>query len=261
MRGSRRRIAFAGAAAVRAALHQAAWVERWLGVVVLTVVALVLGGCGLAPAGLSASAPVAQVLGITLDQTVTTLRGEPIVGAAVLRAAATVRGEVISAYGEPLGPGFWDRGRDGTTPRQALREKAVGAAVLEMARRMWAREAGLITDVTEQAFHHELATENARRARAAAAGGPLPGVPSYDEYTYAQVRGAELDSALSKLYASKLDLSERRLREQYKVMAGPDAPPFDQARDNVRQALIIQGYQKALHAFSLGLARWGAKGS
>ncbi|MFI6319665.1 hypothetical protein ACIBG8_19180 [Nonomuraea sp. NPDC050556] len=194
------------------------------------------------------SAPVAQVLGITPDQTVTTLHGEPIVGAAVLRAAETLRGEVISTYGTQLGPGFWDRPRDGTNPRQALREKAVGAAVLEMARRMWAREAGLITDVTEQAFQQELSTQNARRSQAAAAGRPLPGVPSYDQYTYAQVRGAELDSALSKLYASKLDLSERRLREQYKLMAGQDAPPYDQARDNVRQALIIQEYQKALRA-------------
>jgi hypothetical protein len=76
----------------------------------------------------------------------------------------------------------------------------------------------------------------------------VPGVPSYDEYTYARVRAAELDSALSKLHASTLDLSERRLREQYARTAAPGAPPFERVRENVRRQLILQGYEQALQA-------------
>ncbi|MFI6602114.1 hypothetical protein ACIBHX_38185 [Nonomuraea sp. NPDC050536] len=198
------------------------------------------------PAALTAAATPAQVLG---TRTGTTFDGEPVTAAEVLRAAATVRAEVVSefsGYGVPLGPGFWDTRHGGVTAGDRLRQRAVGAAVLDKARRIWAREEGLLADVSETGFQRELAAENRRRAEAAAAGRPMPGVPSYDQYTYAQVRAAELDSALSKRYAAHLDLSDRRLREQYKRMAGTDAPPFTRVRENVRQALILEEYTRAL---------------
>ncbi|MEU4330435.1 hypothetical protein [Nonomuraea dietziae] len=227
----------------------------WIGAAVATAavvlgVALFHGGPSAEePKGLPASASVAEVLAVGSGDTVTTFEGEPVTGAEVLRAAESVRAEVISTftrYGTPLGPGFWDRPHDGVTPRRRLRERAVGAAVLDKARRVWAREAGLLTDVSEQGFQRELAQENGERAAAAAGGRPLPGVPSYDEHTYARVRAAELDSALSKIYAGGLDLSEARLREQYRIMAGQGAPPFEKARDNVRQALVLREYRTAL---------------
>ncbi|GAA3470993.1 hypothetical protein GCM10018965_055460 [Nonomuraea roseola] len=227
----------------------------WIGAAVVTAavvlgVALFHGGPSAEePKGLAASAPVAEVLAVGPGDTVTTLEGEPVTGAEVLRAAESVRAEVISTftrYGTPLGPGFWDRPHDGVTPRRQLRERAVGAAALDKARRVWAREAGLLADVSEQGFQRELAEENGKRAAAAAGGRPLPGVPSYDEHTYARVRAAELDSALSKIYAGGLDLSEARLREQYRIMAGQGAPPFEKARDNVRQALVLREYRTAL---------------
>ncbi|WP_327086904.1 hypothetical protein OIE66_31920 [Nonomuraea sp. NBC_01738] len=228
------------------------WAAAGAAVLVLAGVVLLIALTGRAgpdgPPPLTASAGVAEVLGLTPTQTVTTFRGEPVTGAEVLRAAAELRAEVISRYGTRLGPGFWDRPRDGVTPRRQLREKAVGAAVLDKARRVWAREAGLIGDAGEQAFQRELREENARRAAAVAAGRPLPGVPEYDEFTYARVRAAELDSALGKLFAATLDLSEKRLRARYEQVATQGAPPYEQARAGVRQALIIEGYQKELRA-------------
>ncbi|WP_431900178.1 hypothetical protein [Nonomuraea sp. bgisy101] len=203
------------------------------------------------PPGLPASAGVSEVLGIRPADRVTLVEGEPVVGAEVLRAADTVRAEVISEFtrhGLALGPGFWERPHEGVTPRRALRERAVRAAVLDKVRRVWAREAGLLGDVSEEGFQRELAAENRRRAQAAREGRPLPGVPSYDQYTYAGVRAAELDSALSKIHAAGLDLSDRRLREQYGRMAGKDAPPFERARENVRRAVVVQEYLKALRA-------------
>ncbi|MGW2152836.1 hypothetical protein [Nonomuraea sp. NPDC001699] len=197
----------------------------------------------------AASADVAEVLGMRPGDTVVTFEGEPVSGAEVLRAAETVRAEVISEFAaQGLGPGFWDRPRDGVTAARRLRDRAVRAAVLDKARRIWAREAGLLTDVGEQGFQRELAAENARRAAAARSGRPIPGVPSYDQYTYARVRAAELDSALAKLHAAALDLSERRLRAQYARTAGPGAPPFEQVRDNLRRQLVIDGYERALQA-------------
>ncbi|MFI7464363.1 hypothetical protein [Nonomuraea sp. NPDC049646] len=197
----------------------------------------------------TASAGVAEVLGMRPGDTVVTFEGEPVSGAEVLRAAETVRAEVISEFAaQGLGPGFWDRPREGVTPARRLRERAVRAAVLDKARRIWAREAGLLADVSEQGFQRELAAENARRAQAARSGRPIPGVPSYDQYTYAQVRAAELDSALGKLHAATLDLSERRLRDRYARTAAPGAPPFDQVRDNIRRQLVIEGYERALRA-------------
>ncbi|GGS94769.1 hypothetical protein ACFFV7_22750 [Nonomuraea spiralis] len=216
---------------------------------VVAGVLVAVGREGEAVPGRSASAGVGEVLGIRPGDTVVTFEGEPVGGAEVLRAAETVRAEVISEFaGQGLGPGFWERARDGVTPARRLRERAVRAAVLDKARRIWAREAGLLTDVGEQGFQRELAAENARRAEAARSGRPIPGVPSYDQYTYARVRAAELDAALEKLHASSLDLSERRLRDQYARTAGPGAPPFDQVRENVRRQLVRQGYEQALQA-------------
>ncbi|GAA2780061.1 hypothetical protein GCM10020219_059460 [Nonomuraea dietziae] len=230
----------------------------WIGAAVATAavvlgVALFHGGPSAEePQSLPASASVAEGPGRRARRHRHLVRrraGDGGRGAA--RAAESVRAEVISTftrYGTPLGPGFWDRPHDGLTPRRQLRERAVGAAVLDKARRVWAREAGLLTDVSEQGFQRELAQENGERAAAAAGGRPLPGVPSYDEHTYARVRAAELDSALSKIYAGGLDLSEARLREQYRIMAGQGAPPFEKARDNVRQALVLREYRTALEA-------------
>ncbi|WP_214326267.1 hypothetical protein [Nonomuraea sediminis] len=213
----------------------------------MALVVALTGACGGGePAALTAAATPAQVLG---TRTGTAFDGEPVTATEVLRAAATIRAEVVSEfsrYGVPLGPGFWDKPHAGVTARERLRQRAVGQAVLDKARRIWAREEGLLSDVSEAGFQRELAAENRRRAEAAAAGRPLPGVPSYDEYTYAQVRAAELDAALSKRYAAHLDLSDRRLREQYRRMAGTDAPPFAEARENVRQALILEEYTRAL---------------
>ncbi|MEV4393504.1 hypothetical protein, partial [Nonomuraea sp. NPDC049607] len=91
----------------------------------------------------AASADVAEVLGMRPGDTVVTFEGEPVSGAEVLRAAETVRAEVISEFAaQGLGPGFWDRPRDGVTPARRLRDRAVRAAVLDKARRIWAREAG-----------------------------------------------------------------------------------------------------------------------
>ncbi|MEV4399349.1 hypothetical protein, partial [Nonomuraea sp. NPDC049607] len=87
-----------------------------------------------------------------------------------------------------------------------------------------------------------------RTSGTARSGRPIPGVPSYDQYTYARVRAAELDAALAKLHAAALDLSERRLRAQYARTAGPGAPPFEQVRDNLRRQLVIDGYERALQA-------------
>ncbi|NUP82963.1 MAG: hypothetical protein HOV96_36040 [Nonomuraea sp.] len=220
-----------------------------LAALAVVVVLALLRPSAPAPGGRTAAAGVADVLGTRPQDTVVTFEGEPVTGAEVLRAAQAVRAEVISEFaGQGLGPGFWERAVNGVTPGQRLRERAVRAAVLDKARRVWAREAGLLADVSERGFQRELAAENERRAQAARARRPIPGVPSYDEYTYAQVRAAELDSALSKLHASRLDLSEPRLREQYARTAGPGAPPFDQVRENVRRLLILEGYEQALQA-------------
>ncbi|MER6949229.1 hypothetical protein ABT294_34945 [Nonomuraea sp. NPDC000554] len=229
--------------------RNAAWAAGVLALAALVVGLTTVGRQpeGGASAGRSAFASVADVLGIAPGDTVTTFEGEPVTGAEVIRAAQTVRADVISEFtGQELGPGFWERPRGEVTPAQRLRDEAVRTAVLDKARRVWARYAGLITDVSEQGFQRELAAENQRRAQAARSGHPVPGVPAYDEYTFAQVRAAELDSALSKLYAGKLDLSERRLREQYARTAGPEAPPFEQVRENLRRQLVIQGYEQAL---------------
>ncbi|MEU7898571.1 hypothetical protein AB0B45_37630 [Nonomuraea sp. NPDC049152] len=236
---------------MRSTTTRAALVLALAGVVALVVVLARAASEDAPPPGPAASASVSEVLGIRPGDRVTVVEGEPVVGAEVLRAAGTVRAELISEFtrhGLTLDPGFWDRARDGVTPRRALRDRAVRAAVLDKVRRVWAREAGLLADVSEEGFQRELAAENRRRAQAAHEGRPLPGVPSYDQYTYAGVRAAELDSALSKIHAAGLDLSERRLREQYGLTAGRDAPPFEQARDNVRHAVVVREYLKALRA-------------
>ncbi|NRQ39663.1 hypothetical protein HII36_48715 [Nonomuraea sp. NN258] len=217
------------------------------GVVVL--IAGTGGGASAPPPGLSASATPAQVLKLGPDTVVTRHRGEPVVGAEVLRAADVVRAEVISQFsrqGVALGPGFWDRPHQGVTPGRRLRELAVAAAVRDKARRVWAREAGLLADVGEAAFQRDLRAENQRRAEARAAGRPLPGVPSYDAYTYAQVRAAELDSELAKRFGDTLDLPESRLRAHYAELATAGGPGFEQARENVRRSLIRTEYEREL---------------
>ncbi|WP_433256652.1 hypothetical protein ACQPYK_18105 [Streptosporangium sp. CA-135522] len=212
------------------------------------------------PAGLPASATPAQVLGLAPRDTVTEAAGEPVVGAEVLRSADVVRPEVIAEFtggGVAAGSGFWDRPLAGVTARDRLRERALAAAVRDKVRRIWAREAGLVEEVSEAAFQRALALENGRREAARRAGRPLPGVPRYDEYTYAQVSAAELDYALSERLAGKLDLSESRLRAHYGRLSRPGAPSFADARDDVRRSLVAEEYARALDgrvAAALGTA-------
>ncbi|MGV9771665.1 hypothetical protein [Streptosporangium sp. NPDC003464] len=215
-------------------------------------------------AGLSASAVPAQVLGLTPREVVTEVAGEQVVGAEVLRAADVLRAEVIAEFtgaGVPAGPGFWDRPRAGATARDRLRERALAAAVRDKTRRIWAREAGLVAEVSEAAFQRALALENGRREAARRAGRPLPGVPEYDEYTYAQVSAAELDHALSERLAGELELSEERLRAHYGKLARPGAPSYADARDNVRRSLVSEEYARALDRRVAALLGGPAPGS
>lgn len=135
----------------------------------------------------------------------------------------------------------------GRIPPDQLRARGLALAVQDKVLRLWAREAGVLADVSEAAFSAALAAENRRREQARASGRPLPGVPSYDQYTYASLRAAELKKAL----ADRLKLPEKQVRAHYrelvKGMTG-EVPSYAEAEQRVRLSL-------ADREFTLELAR------
>ncbi|MEV0582349.1 hypothetical protein [Nonomuraea sp. NPDC050310] len=162
---------------------------------------------------------------------VATVDGHPVVQAELDRALTGARAEVAAAHA-------------GRIPADRLREAGMAAAVREKVLRLWAHEAGLLADPGEQAFQAALAAENERRARARAAGRPLPGVPSYDQHTYARIQAAELRNALE----SRIVLDETALSSHYRELtASVTAPPtYEEARERVRLSLARREFERAL---------------
>ncbi|MFI6500930.1 SurA N-terminal domain-containing protein [Nonomuraea typhae] len=178
-----------------------------------------IAALGLAAAFLTACASDSG----TGREVVATVNGAPIVQAELERAMNTARAGVAAANG-------------GAIPADRLRAEGLALAVREKVLRLWAREEGLIEDVGEAAFAAALAAENRRREQARASGRPLPGVPSYDVYTFAGLRAAELRKAL----ADRLDLPADRVRAHYAELverASGEAPSFAAAEQRVRLSL------------------------
>lgn len=154
---------------------------------------------------------------------VASVNGSPIVQGELDRAMGAARAEVAAANG-------------GQVPEDRLRAAGLARAVREKVLWLWAHEAGLLADVSEAGFQAALAAENRRRADARAAGRPLPGVPSYDAYTYAGLRAAELRKAL----ADRVTLPDAQLKDHYKrLTAGLSGkvPAFAEAKERVRLSL------------------------
>ncbi|WP_331767253.1 hypothetical protein [Embleya sp. NBC_00896] len=139
----------------------------------------------------------------------------------------------------------------GRVPHDVLVERALRAVVADKLLRLWAVRAGLLADPSEQAFRARLDAENARRAAAAAGVRPEPGVPRYEEESYARTELAGLSAALRESLADRVDLSDARLRARHGELlaaAGPsnDAPPFEQVRDQVRGELLAGAFDREL---------------
>ncbi|MFI6901050.1 hypothetical protein ACIBKY_07310 [Nonomuraea sp. NPDC050394] len=166
------------------------------------------------------------------EEVVVLVDGEPVVRAELERGMNTARAGVAAANG-------------GAVPPDRLRAEGLALAVQDKVLRLWAREEGLLADVSEAGFAAALAAENRRREQARASGRPLPGVPSYDEYTFAGLRAAELRKAL----ADRLDLPRERVHAHYdelvKDLTG-EPPTFAESEQRVRLSLAGREVTKEL---------------
>lgn len=188
--------------------------------------AAVIGGLVAAAVFLAGCASASTVPSADPAAVVATVNGSPVVQAELERAMGTARAEVAAANG-------------GRVAADRLRAAGLALAVQEKVLWLWAQEAGLLADVSEAGFQAALARENARREQARVAGRPLPGVPSYDEYTYAGLRAAELRKAL----ADRVQVPEGRLLAHYKQLTAGlsgKVPTFEEAKQRVRLSLADQ---------------------
>jgi hypothetical protein len=210
------------------------------------------GSAPTAPPGVGTNTPPAPPAPVDRDTTVALVDGSPLTAGQLRRAAQRLRAEIVAELPAAAGPhaGYWTTPVAGGTPHDVLLDRAVRAAVSEQVLRWWAREAGLSTDATESAFRTRLDAENARRAAAANAGRPEPGVPRYDEDGFARTEQAELAGALRDSLTARVDLSEARLRARHAELiaaAGPaTAPPFEQVRDQVRRDILTTEFDREL---------------
>lgn len=138
--------------------------------VVMTL--LLVSGCAAAPASQvvaavggepGAAAPAAQV--------VAEVGGEPVTAAEFTARMAEHRVPVTSYFHErhradANAPGFWAARFGGETPRAVLRQRTLDAIVRIKVQQLMARDAGLISDLSYDAFLRGLDEENrARRER------------------------------------------------------------------------------------------------
>ncbi|WP_424637951.1 hypothetical protein [Embleya sp. AB8] len=180
----------------------------------------------------------------------------PLTAGELRRATVRLRADVVAELpragaGARARADYWTTPIEGRTPHAALVERSLRAAVGDAVLRQWACQAGLLADPTEAGFRTRLDAENARRATAAAAGRPLPGVPRYDEESFARTEAAQLSTALRDTLADRVDLSDARLRARYAELitaADPAAgvPLFDQSRDRVRLDLLTTAFNQEL---------------
>ncbi|MGW9210238.1 hypothetical protein ACWGR4_25020 [Embleya sp. NPDC055664] len=199
-------------------------------------------------AGSSSATPPAA----TIDPAavVATVDDVPVTAAHLRRVATRLRAEVVAEF--PMHGGraaYWATPVAGRTPHEVLVERSLRVAAADTVLRRWAYEAGLSTDPSEAGFRTRLDTENARREAARSSGRPIPGVPRYDEESFARTETAEWSAALAATL--EVDLSEPRLRARYTELlatAPPSTnpPPFEEARDRLRRDLTTTAFNTEL---------------
>ncbi|WP_439680047.1 hypothetical protein [Embleya sp. MST-111070] len=244
----------AGPAARRRVAARVALGFAALGVVgVLAVLAvLLLGPFSAATPGRAGSSSATPPPTTPVDPAaaVATVDGVPVTAAHLRRVATRLRAEVVAEF--PMRGGraaYWATPVAGGTPHEVLVERSLRAAVADTVLRRWAYEAGLSTDPSEAGFRTRLDTENARREAARSSGHPMPGVPRYDEESFARTETAEWSAALAATL--EVDLSEPRLHARYTELlatAAPSAspPPFEEARDRLRRDLTTTAFNTEL---------------
>lgn len=125
---------------------------------------------------------------------------------------------------------FWSTSFEGEVPNEMVRKKAFDECIRIKVQQIWAKDQGLIKDISYRTFLKDLKTENRRRTKALKNNEIIYGPEQYGEVEYFSYRFINLVIKL------KEKLSEKELR---------DNPDF-KAMDNKYEAMVDELVDKMM---------------
>ncbi len=166
------------------------------------------------------TSPYRQVTPPADTSRVASLNGEWIILCEFMLQARSQRTIIINyfrnRYGVEYSNDFWSGKIDGTTPMDVLKKKVLDTLVQIKVQQICARNAGLIADISYEAFLKALETENQRRSSAKASGRIIYGPVRYTEEVYYNYLFTNLVNRLKEYLAGTVfKITEEKLKEVY----------------------------------------------
>jgi len=145
--------------------------------------------------------------------------GEPITVREYAQALLRNRAEVYAYFKEVHGvddhPAFWTSEYGGEMPLHQLKAKALEDVERVKVQQIWAREKGLVQDISYESFLKNLAAENARRRDALKHHQVVYGPKQYDEASYFDMELDNMTAELQKQLHNELAVSEEAVESYY----------------------------------------------
>ncbi len=148
------------------------------------------------------------------------INGEPVHAAEFDFYAASHRGEIYQYFSQRYQSldrsNIWDRRFGEESPLDMLKSRTIDHIVRDKTVLKWAQEAGLIKDISHQAFLDELLEVNDQRKMAVDSGQIIYGPIQWNPFNFYQVRQSKVELKLKNILESDSSLySSSRIREVY----------------------------------------------
>lgn len=145
--------------------------------------------------------------------------GEPITVREYAQALLRNRAEVYAYFKEVHGiddhPAFWTSEYGGEAPLHQLKAEALKDVVRVKVQQIWAREKGVVQDISYESFLKNLAAENARRRDALKHNQVIYGPKQYDEASYFDMVLDNMTTELKKQLHNEMTVSEEAVKGYY----------------------------------------------
>jgi len=160
-----------------------------------------------------------DIADINYDFVVFSINDEPVTFREFNQSVLHVRSRVLSYFivagVDTSCPDFWHTPIDGRVPVDELKLEAIDRSARIKVLQMYARNLGLMDDISYDAFLQGFEDENQRRIDTLHAGGIIFGPQQYNEMLFFDIRAADTEDAVRRALAPTLSATDDELYELF----------------------------------------------